>query len=163
MQICHSFDHLAHVLSHNMAHAFKHNVEQALEELGEQTKAEIESRIGNYPQNQGKSPAWQQLSDDTIRQKKKKGWGLNGNANSPLYASGAFAKSIGTDRSGTKFVVIGTNVDYIRYTEMGTAKMPARPVFQPSADYVIAKMLPRIQQLSAAGVVAEPVTHLVIK
>lgn len=95
--------------------------------IGSETVEQARQLIG-HSQNM-----WAPLADSTIQIKTKLGLGLNGDPSSPLYSSGEFYDDISFELM-PRGVMIGTNKDYIKYTEYGTSKMPPRPVF-PMALY----------------------------
>jgi hypothetical protein len=85
---------------------------------------------------------WMPLTPATIDYKAYKKYGFQGDPQTPLYASGDFYRDMRYEIQGPA-VSIGTNMPYMKYVEMGTAKMPPRPIFLPA----FLKALPAIHTL----------------
>jgi hypothetical protein len=111
----------------------KEACEESLQPIGDEVKKEAVDQIGHYQSAIGTFPAWEQLADATLDRKQKLGLGLGGNPDTPMFASGAFRDDIesSTD-TGALQVRCGTHKEYVINTELGTAKMPPRPVFGPA-------------------------------
>jgi len=112
--------------------------------------------VGHYQPAISPFPEWAPLAPATIARKMRgrrgRGWGLNGNPDSPLYRTGEFRKHIfyrinQRDLTAT----IGTTKDYIVNTELGTSRMPPRPVFGPAAMREVPLQLSSIQANMVMG------------
>jgi len=84
---------------------------------------------------------WKDLADSTIATKRRKGWGKAGDPGSPLYATGDFERSVEYKVVGKNKVRIFSDAESAQYTELGTTKMPPRPVFKPAAQLVLKSFL----------------------
>jgi phage gpG-like protein len=71
---------------------------------------------------------WPALKQTTIDWKAQHSGGYLGNAASILYDSGDFYNDVSFEVNA-RSVMIGTNQEYIQYTEYGTSHMEPRPVF----------------------------------
>jgi hypothetical protein len=111
-----------------------HN-EAVLTVLGFEVSEKVQSMIGE------KQIFWADLKESTIERKQRKGWGKGGNPDSPLWATGEYHDSIQFSLSGRDKVQIFSTLDFVKYLEMGTSKMPPRPVFKPAAKLVLKSFL----------------------
>ena len=111
-----------------------HN-EAVLTVLGFEVSEKVKSMIGE------KQAFWADLKESTIERKKRMNWGKGGNPDSPLWATGEYHDSVSYQMSGRDKVQIFSTLDYVKYLEMGTAKMPPRPVFKPAAKLVLKSFL----------------------
>ena len=84
---------------------------------------------------------WKDLADSTVATKRRKGWGKAGDPGSPLYATGDFERSVEYKVVGKNKVRIFSDAESAQYTELGTSKMPPRPVFKPAAKLVLKSFL----------------------
>lgn len=135
------------------AGGYKRNLLPILDLIGNSVKAEVEKEIGEYQGAIGPYPATAPLAEATLERKSKAALGKGGLANSPLWATGKFHDSIETAKNVTGLEVeIGTNVDYVINQELGTSKIPPRPVFGPATLRVLPKLLPTIAAAGAAGI-----------
>jgi hypothetical protein len=80
---------------------------------------------------------WADLQQSTIERKKRSNWGKGGDPSSPLWATGEYHDSIQFRISGHNKVRIFSELDFVQYLEVGTAKMSPRPVFKPAAKLVL--------------------------
>lgn len=132
---------------------FKQNLSPVLDLIGNSVKANIEENIGEYQSGIGPFPPTAQLSDVTVDIKLREGLGKDGNADSPLYATGEFHDSIKVHKDIPALSVeIGTDLKRIIYHELGTGRMPPRPTFGPAVLRVLPKLLPRISSAAALGI-----------
>lgn len=96
----------------------------------ESVKQEAQARIGH------RQPGWQELADSTLAEKARLGYagvplpGGDGDQN-PLLRTGGMRDSIKAESSEAGFVV-GSADEVLAYQELGTARMPARPVLGPA-------------------------------
>ena len=139
-----------------------------LEHVGNEVKNEVEHEIGTYQGAVGPYPATAPLSDVTIERKMREGLGMGNDPDTPLFATGEFSKDVKTDVQPLALAVeIGTNVDHIVYTELGTDKQPPRPIFGPAALRALPKVMPTIAAAAVTGIVggawsglgAKAITH----
>jgi hypothetical protein len=148
----HSLTDLAHHLAHQAIHDYKHGLEHGLHEIGEAVEEHARLKIGSYQPGIGPYPAWAPLTDATLERKTNEGFGKGGNPDTPLYASGEFEQDIGhtVDEHGLR-VMVGTNKDYVIYSELGSAHEPPRPVLAPTALEVLPHYVERIRALASYG------------
>lgn len=140
-------------LLRSAARGYQRALNHALDDIGQAVAAEAHSKIGHYQPAMGQYPAWAPLAPATIASKAKKGLGMGGNPNTPLYATGKFSRDIGHRVNAQDLAVqIGTRRPYIVYTELGTSQMPPRPVFGPAALAVVPRLLPKIAHFAAVGI-----------
>lgn len=134
MQNFNSFGQFANHMLHTVQKQYHVEVVSTLEQVGAAVAQEATRSVGYYQSGIGGFPAWAPLAASTLEKKARKGWGLGGNPNSPLYATGKFRQSIGYRVNKQHLMVtIGSNARSVIFTELGTSKMPARPVFVPAA------------------------------
>jgi len=151
-----SFAHLAQHLTHAAVKTYPAMMNQLLDEVGKAVKDQVQSDIGYYQPAAGSLglfPAWAPLAPSTVEKKARLGQGLNGNPDSPLYATGAFHDDVSyaVDKKRLN-VQIGTTLPYVIYTELGTANMPPRPVFGPAALKVVPRFEQRATIFAVAGI-----------
>jgi hypothetical protein len=110
----------------------------ALDAAGKMVVEEATSRVGVGPGAApgpiGPFPGWEPLAESTVKQK---------GFDSILLDTGTFQGDISHTVEPWK-VTIGTHQNYIVYTELGTTKMPPRPVFGPSLLSKMPEILPLI-------------------
>lgn len=109
------------------------NLTPVLGEISETIRFSIDENFekeGRYDGKQsginllsGGSTKWKNLAPSTVKQRKKKGYyPIN-----ILRQTGILASSITVQPSGSNAVTMGTNIEYAKYINFGTSKMPARP------------------------------------
>jgi len=111
--------------------ALHHAVKDSARMIEKTAKEEIgvyQHEVGTAQDDIGVYPAWAPLAESTERQKERMGYPLD----APLLASGDFRDSIKSQTIGLK-AVIGSDDPVGVYHELGTDKMPPRPVFGPAA------------------------------
>jgi hypothetical protein len=86
------------------------------------------SEIGVYQESVGPFPAWAPLADSTEEEKARLGYPTD----APLLRTGDMRESITHERDGLEGVV-GSDSDILVYQELGTEKIPPRPVMGPAA------------------------------
>lgn len=149
----HALGDFAKFLMKEAAGAYKQALRPVLDEIGAAVKAEVQKEIGEYQSAIGQYPATAPLSPVTIEIKTRDGLGKNGNPDTPLWASGEFHDDVRFQSDvGSLSVEIGTDKEYIKFTELGTADMPPRPVFGPAALRVMPQFLPALAAASAMGI-----------
>lgn len=95
----------------------------AIEEIGV-----YQEEVGTLQDNIGVFPAWAPLAESTERRKERMGYPLD----APLLARGDFRDSIEQEAVGLQGVT-GSDMEIGIFFELGTEKMPPRPVFGPAA------------------------------
>jgi hypothetical protein len=159
MQKFNSLGALAQYLMKQTARNYVSKLSGALSQIGQSVQQEAKSEIGTYQSGVGPYPPTAPLAEATIERKAKEGYGMHGDPDTPLYATGAFQEDINYKVDEANLSVdIGTNQDYIVYTELGTGKMPPRPIFGTSALRAVPKTLPLIGAYATAGITGEDVT-----
>ena len=147
-----SFNGLANHLRTHAVKSYKARVNQELTEIGEAIADDARKSVGIYQQPVGQYPGWAPLKPSTLLTKISKGHGKGGDPNTPLYATGKFQRDISYRVNKSKqTVTIGTKKDYIIYTELGTSKMPPRPVFGPAAARTLPKRLKSVEKAAYNG------------
>lgn len=149
-------EHLV-VASGAMKIALHEGVKKATELVQATAKAEIgvyQDAVGTFQNDIGAFPAWAQLADSTERQKERMGYPLD----APLLASGAFRDSIVKEAVGLKGVVASDD-DVAMYHEMGTDKMPPRPVFGPAGVRCEDKVLRILGEAAMIGLIGGDWLH----
>lgn len=101
-----------------------HATDRAAAIIEERAKDEI----GQYQPAVGPYPAWPPLAESTEARKASAGYPVG----APLLATGEMYGSVGRTVSGTE-AVIGAEDPKIVYHELGTDRIPPRPVFGPAA------------------------------
>lgn len=79
--------------------------------------------IGHYQDAAGPYPAWAELAESTKEDRLRKGF----TENDPLLRTGQLRDSISRAVDGHK-AVVGSTSDIMVFQELGTSKMPPRPV-----------------------------------
>lgn len=125
-----SFDSLTSFVMHLAAaevavHLAEH---RALDQAARLIEREAKAEIGHYQPEVGPFPAWAPLADSTEKQKENAGYP----ANAPLLATGEMRDSIRREVAGNE-AVVGSDEEKMVWHELGTSKMPARPVLGPAA------------------------------
>jgi HK97 gp10 family phage protein len=101
-----------------------HALTKAAKLIEKTAKAEI----GAYQPAVGPFDAWAPLADSTVADRTSKGF----TPDDPLLRSGELRDSIGYEVSGNE-AAIGSTSDVMVYQELGTSKIPPRPVLGPAA------------------------------
>lgn len=101
---------------------------RALHKVGKIVEDEAKDEIGRYQDAIGPYPAWAPLAPATEERKAQMGYP----ADAPLLATGQMRDNITHEVAGPE-VVIGSPDERALYHEVGTDKMPPRPVFGPAA------------------------------
>ncbi len=128
-------------------------IHHALEQIGQAVEQQAQAEMGVYQQAVGPFSAWPELADSTKADRVAQGY----TENDPLRRSGALAASItnvvdtvalahvGAHVAAGE-VVIGSEAPVMLYQEVGTPKIPPRPVLGPAVIH----QEPMIKQ--AAGI-----------
>jgi len=101
----------------------KAGMQAALIDIGNQLEKKARKKIGEY------QPGWEQLADTTQADRLRQGY----SENDPLLRSGELRDSISSE-VGDMMVVIGSTDVNMVYQELGTDKIPPRPVFAPLVE-----------------------------
>ena len=103
--------------------AMQHAVKESAEVVVEDAKFQI----GAYQPETGPFPAWAPLADSTEAEKARLGYP----ADAPLLRTGELRDSISSEVKGLE-AVVGSSDDVMVYHELGTDRMPPRPVLGPA-------------------------------
>lgn len=151
-----NFDSLAgfasHLLTLQATEALA--LRQGLEKAAAAVEATAKSEIGVYQDAVPPFPAWADLSDYTEREKERLGYPLD----APLLRTGELRDSISHEVSGLE-AAIGTPSQVMVYQELGTERIPPRPVLGPAAirnDEVIQRILGKAAVTGLLGGAAIP-------
>lgn len=98
-----------------------------LDITGRFLEKESKAIIGHLQAGYGEFKAWPELADSTKEEKEKLGYGDASNDWQPLLRTGEMRDSISYATELHK-VYIGSTSDIMVYQEMGTGRIPARPV-----------------------------------
>jgi hypothetical protein len=109
--------------------------------------------IGTYQPAIGPFPAWAPLADSTEDQKARMGYP----ADSPLLASGEMQASYTNEVQGLEGVV-GTPDPKALYHEIGTDRMPPRPVLGPALLHNRERIERLIGEAAVAGILGGELT-----
>lgn len=108
----------------------------ALTVLGFEIQEKAQDMIGRH------QLFWKDLTESTIDQKKRKGWGRFDDPTSPLYATGKYHDSVQYRLVGRNKVQIFSDDPVAEFMEYGTSRgVPPRPVFLPAAKLVLKEWL----------------------
>lgn len=144
---------LATIFAGLAAGGFKSNLVPVLGLIGTNIQAEVQSEIGEYQTGIGGYPATAQLADSTLDRKARAGTGKGGNPDAPLWATGAYHDSIDVRMDiATLSVEIGSNDEKAIRHELGTDRMPPRPVFGPSTMRALPPLIPAISAAASFGI-----------
>lgn len=120
------------------------------------TKVEetAKGEFGEYQPAVGPHPGWPELADATKEDRVRQGF----TENAPLLRSGEARDSI-EKQVGLLEAVIGSKDERLLYFELGTAKMPARPVLGPAGWCNKDTILKLVGGAALAGLVGNDVIH----
>lgn len=102
---------------------------EALERVAVKVEKTAKDEIGIYQEAIGPFPAWPELADATKEDRLAKGF----SENDPLLRTGELRDSI-QHTTGELETQIGSDSDIMIYQELGTARIPPRPVLGPAAE-----------------------------
>lgn len=108
--------------------ALRTSEHRALEKAAQLIEKSAKAEIGIYQPEVGPFPAWAPLAEATVEDRVRKGY----TPNDPELRSGALRDSISRVVEGRE-AVVGSTSDVMVYQEMGTSKMPPRPILGPAA------------------------------
>ncbi|MEB0059239.1 HK97-gp10 family putative phage morphogenesis protein [Variovorax sp. LG9.2] len=121
----------------------------ALEHCARLVEEAAKEEIGTYQTAIGPFDAWAPLADSTEAAKASAGYP----ADAPLLATGALRNSIGHEVEGST-AIIGSTDEKMIYHELGTSKMPPRPVMVPALLRNKEKILEILGEATFEGIVA---------
>lgn len=107
-----------------MAAALEKSLERVLVKIERTAKSEF----GTYQPEVGEFPGWNELAEATKADRVAKGY----SENEPLLREGDLRDGIGHEREGLDGIV-GSPDEIMIYHELGTSRMPPRPVLGPAA------------------------------
>lgn len=123
---------------HSISHFIEHTLlmdamvvlelHHGLKKCADAVEKTAKEEIGEYQGATGQFPAWAQLAESTETEKSRLGYLTN----APLLRDGTLRDSISNEVKALE-AVIGSTSDIMVYQEMGTAKIPPRPVLGPAA------------------------------
>lgn len=125
-----SFGSLAHFAAHlvkleaDVAMAAHHGLKQVAREIEKTAK----SKFGVYQQVISDFDAWEPLTEATQADRVRQGYPPN----EPLLRSGSLRNSVNHEVRGLD-AAIGSKSDVMVHQELGTVKIPPRPVLGPAA------------------------------
>lgn len=117
---------------------------RALDRAAAIIERDAKEQIGVYQQEAGPFNAWPELADSTKEDRVAKGF----SENDPLLRTGELRDSISREVSGHE-AAVGSTSDVMVYQELGTVRIPPRPVLGPAAF----KNKDRIEQVLGEAVV----------
>lgn len=120
-------------------------MEAALEIAAVEVEKTAKSEFGVYQPAAGQFGAWPQLAESTQDERERLGF----SPNDPLLRTGELQASISHETRGLE-AEIGSTSEIAPYHELGTSKMPARPVLGPA----LVRNLDKIKELAASAIVA---------
>jgi phage gpG-like protein len=101
---------------------------QGMEHIAVAIENTAREEFGVYQPKVGEFPAWKQLADATQEERERQGF----TPNDPLLRTGDLQDSLAHETEGFE-AVIGSTSEIMVFHEMGTSKMPPRPVLGPAA------------------------------
>ncbi|HEV2700470.1 MAG TPA: hypothetical protein VGV09_02480, partial [Steroidobacteraceae bacterium] len=98
-------------------------IHEGLEHVGKRIEATAKKEIGTYQPEVGQFPAWAPLAESTMADRVAQGFP----ADEPLLRTGELRDSISHEVRGHE-VAIGSTSDVMVFQELGTSRIPPRPV-----------------------------------
>lgn len=117
---------------------------RALDRAAAIIEKDAKGQIGFYQQEAGPFNAWPELADSTKQDRVAKGF----SENDPLLRTGELRDSMSREVVGNE-AAVGSTSDVMVYQELGTVRIPPRPVLGPAAF----KNRDRIEQVLGEAVV----------
>lgn len=123
------FSNLTSFIAHMaiLEHVVEHEAEKGLRRAARVISNAAKEELGYYQPEVGPFVAWAPLAASTLEHHKTLGVG-----ESPELVTGQLYASIEDEAQGNE-AVSGSKLDIAAYQELGTAKMPPRPIFGPAA------------------------------
>ena len=100
----------------------------ALDKAAQVIEKDAKGQLGHYQADAGPFNAWAELAESTQRERERLGFAPN----DPLERTQALKNSISREVQGSE-AVVGSTSDVMVWQELGTAKIPPRPVLGPAA------------------------------
>jgi HK97 gp10 family phage protein len=144
-------DMAAHLLAASTAEALA--LQQGLRAAAVEVEKTAKGEIGTYQKAVGPFPEWAPLADSTEDRKARMGYP----ADSPLLATGEMQESITHEVEGL-VAVVGTPDQKALYHELGTARMPPRPVLGPALMHNQERIEKLIGEAAVAGILGGAIT-----
>ena len=120
-------------------------VSHVTDRSAEEIQKTAQGMIGQYQQAIGPYSKWQDLADSTEAEKARLGYSVD----APLLRTGEMKNSIERTVHGYE-AAVGSNDKNMIYHELGTSKIPPRPVLGPAALH----SKPRIEKIIGLSVFA---------
>lgn len=147
-----TFGDMAALFGGLAAGAYRRSLSPALNQIGEAVKADVKANIGTYQSAIGPFPATPPLAQATLQIKGRRGHGMGGDPDTPLYATGEFYGDVNVRVDILNLSVeIGTNAEHIARHEVGDSNVPPRPIFGPATLRAVPKCLPALASAGFMG------------
>lgn len=104
------------------------SLERGLEKVAKAIEESAKSQFGTYQRRAGPFGAWPTLAESTQEDRARHGF----SPDEPLLRTGELRESISHEVKGLN-AVVGSTSDVMVYQELGTAKIPPRPVLGRAA------------------------------
>ncbi len=127
-------------------------VHEGLEAAAILLERESKAEIGTYQEGAGAFPSWPELAESTKADRVAKGF----TENDPLLRSGELRDSITHEVDGME-AVIGSTSDIMLWQEVGTIRIPPRPVLGLALERNTDKVLRLIGGAAVHGLLGEKV------
>lgn len=115
-------DHLA-----TLSLGMEAELHRGLDKAAAAVEATAKSEFGEYQAAVGPYPEWEQLAESTQQERERLGY----TPNDPLLRSGELRDSVGREVRHME-AVIGSRSPVMFYQELGTPRIPPRPVLGPA-------------------------------
>ena len=128
---------------------------RGLEQAGRVIRRKAKSKFGKYQKSEGPFPMWKPLALATVESRARAG----ATPNEPLLVDGKLRESIDleVDRDSLTLAV-GSTSDIMVYQELGTDKIPPRPVLGPAALQSAARIRKILGAAAVAGLLPKDYT-----
>lgn len=126
-----------------------------LEVVAAKINKTAKDEIGIYQPEVGPFPAWPELAEFTVQDRLAQHY----SPDEPLLRDGTLRESYTHEVEGLE-AVIGSDSDIAVYQEVGTAKIPPRPVLGPAAIHDEKFMMETIGTAAVAAIGGEPTVFL---
>lgn len=110
---------------------------------------EAKREFGVYQPATGPFPEWPELAESTQEERERLGF----TPNDPLLRDGSLLRASVSRACHGLDAVVGSTSDIMIYTEFGTSRMPARPVFGPAAFRHRHEIETLISQAAVLGII----------
>lgn len=117
---------LAHLTAAELA--LKQSSHRALDRAAQIIEEDAKAQFGEYQDQVGPFPAWTPLADATKANRVREGFPED----EPLLRTGDLRDSISREVDGNE-AAVGSTSDVMVYQELGTSRIPPRPVLGPAA------------------------------